>query len=189
VADYTEKICETHGLTLFIVDCHKQARCRKCKSQAEKKRLRRLKAKAVAYKGGKCIHCGYKKCQAALDFNHRDPSTKKFNIGDGAKDWDVLKKELDKTDLVCTNCHREIERNTKTERKRKCVDYKGGKCTKCNYEKCLTALEFHHRDRTTKKFNIARSLTTSWARVKKELDKCDLVCSNCHREIEFGEQV
>lgn len=64
------------------------------------------------------------------------------------------------------------------------VEYKGGKCEKCGYNKCLEALEFHHIDPSQKDFILSdRNLILSWQEIKKELDKCILVCANCHREI------
>jgi len=63
----------------------------------------------------------------------------------------------------------------------KIIEFGGGKCKKCGYSKCIAALEFHHRNKSRKEFriNAVRSLT---AKVKRELDKCDLLCANCHRE-------
>lgn len=64
------------------------------------------------------------------------------------------------------------------------VEYLGGKCIKCGYDKCIWALDFHHRDSKTKEFSISSyGHSRSWERVKAELDKCDLICSNCHREL------
>jgi hypothetical protein len=64
------------------------------------------------------------------------------------------------------------------------VEYKGGKCILCGYNKCCEALEFHHLDLGMKEFSISQDgLTRSWGRVKKETDKCILVCANCHREL------
>lgn len=64
------------------------------------------------------------------------------------------------------------------------VEYKGGMCARCGYNRCAEALEFHHTDLTKKDFGIsARGYTRSWERVKKELDKCVMLCANCHREI------
>lgn len=65
------------------------------------------------------------------------------------------------------------------------VDYKGGKCQKCGYDRCARALEFHHLDPKQKQFGIAsKGLTRSWDRLKPELDKTVLLCANCHRETE-----
>jgi predicted HNH restriction endonuclease len=64
------------------------------------------------------------------------------------------------------------------------VEYKGGKCEVCGYDRCIEALEFHHRDPSQKDFSVsADGCTRSWARVKKELDKCVMLCANCHREV------
>jgi hypothetical protein len=68
--------------------------------------------------------------------------------------------------------------------KLKAVEYLGGKCFRCGYSKCVRALSFHHRDPNTKEFGIAQPTTKSWERVKAELDKCDLLCMNCHMEVE-----
>jgi len=67
--------------------------------------------------------------------------------------------------------------------KTQCVEYKGGKCIKCGYNKYIGALDFHHLDPSQKDFTIAA--TKLWKLndlVIKELDKCVLLCSNCHRE-------
>ena len=64
------------------------------------------------------------------------------------------------------------------------VEYKGGKCENCGYSNCLDALEFHHKDLAQKDFSISsKGYTRSWDRVKKELDKCTVLCANCHREL------
>jgi|SRR3989344_6898850 len=64
------------------------------------------------------------------------------------------------------------------------IAYKGGKCCRCGYERFEGALEFHHLDPRGKDFSLSKDgLTRSWERTKKELDKCVLVCANCHREI------
>ena len=64
------------------------------------------------------------------------------------------------------------------------IEYKGGKCENCGYNRCIEALEFHHLDPEQKDFQFSgNGHCKSWTRVKAELDKCILVCSNCHREI------
>lgn len=64
----------------------------------------------------------------------------------------------------------------------KAIEYKGGKCSLCGYNKCNDALDFHHAD-GGKDFGISQDgLTRSWERVKAEVDKCILICANCHRE-------
>ena len=82
---------------------------------------------------------------------------------------------------LCKFCMNKKDLEKKQKVKEKAVKYKGGKCQNCNYNKCISALEFHHLDSKTKEFNIAtvRNLNE---KVYKELDKCVLICSNCHRE-------
>jgi len=70
------------------------------------------------------------------------------------------------------------------ELRHKAIIYKGNKCSICGYNKCIDALEFHHTDETNKKFGLSqKGMTRSWNKISLELDKCILVCSNCHREI------
>lgn len=67
------------------------------------------------------------------------------------------------------------------------VEYKGGKCINCGYNKCIAALDLHHKDDSKKSFGLSlHGLTRSWKRVKKEADKCVLICANCHREVHAG---
>lgn len=70
------------------------------------------------------------------------------------------------------------------------IEYKGGTCQLCGYDRCDEALEFHHPDSSDKDFGIsAKGYTRSWTKVKEELDKCILLCANCHREVHAGLQL
>ncbi len=78
-----------------------------------------------------------------------------------------------------------------TKRRRKLkemlVEYKGGKCIICGYKKTPWALDLHHIDPSKKDFGMSvRGLTRSLERLKKEADKCIILCANCHREIHAG---
>ena len=80
-----------------------------------------------------------------------------------------------------------IERQRKL--KKEMVDYKGGKCERCGYDKYIGALEFHHLNPEEKDFTLSHLKIYSFNQVIiDELDKCMLLCSNCHREI-HGEQL
>jgi len=66
------------------------------------------------------------------------------------------------------------------------IEYKGGMCQICGYKKYQGALDLHHIN-GKKEFGIGdKGYTRSWKKVKAELDKCILVCANCHRELEAG---
>lgn len=85
-------------------------RCSQCASEAVQKRRRKLKAMAVELKGGECVKCGYSKSNWALDFHHMDPKKKDFSFSHKGHtiSWEKWKVELEKTILVCKNCHAEI---------------------------------------------------------------------------------
>ena len=74
------------------------------------------------------------------------------------------------------------------EVKLKCVEYKGGKCERCGYDKCPAAMVFHHPDPTQKDFGISENgFSRSFEKCKPELDKCVLLCQNCHSEVHHQE--
>lgn len=69
--------------------------------------------------------------------------------------------------------------------KQRLVEYKGGKCECCGYNRCIEALEFHHLNPSEKDFTISGT-SKAFETLKKEVDKCIMVCSNCHKEIHVG---
>lgn len=85
----------------------KRTLCKKCHNKEVVQRGKLLKRKAIEYKGGKCIHCGYSKYEESLDFHHLDSETKEYAISSNRnKSWNNIKKELDKCVLLCSNCHK-----------------------------------------------------------------------------------
>lgn len=67
------------------------------------------------------------------------------------------------------------------------IEYKGGKCSICGYNKYAGAMDLHHKGDSEKSFGLSlKGLTRSWDKLKEEADKCILVCANCHREIHGG---
>jgi len=69
----------------------------------------------------------------------------------------------------------------------KAIKYKGGKCILCGYKKCIATLEFHHISEDDKNFGLSMNgITRSWEKTERELDKCVLLCANCHRELHSG---
>lgn len=64
------------------------------------------------------------------------------------------------------------------------MEYKGNKCFRCGYDKPVpSAYDFHHRNPKEKEFNLSGSKVANIQRIFKEVDKCDMVCRNCHAEI------
>lgn len=67
--------------------------------------------------------------------------------------------------------------------KKRIVEMMGGQCEICGYNRCLDALEFHHKDPSQKEFQICTSGgCASFERTLEEAKKCRLLCANCHRE-------
>lgn len=86
--------------------------------------------------------------------------------------------------LRCRKCGVEAVKRKRQRNKLRAIEYKGGKCCSCGYSKCAEALEFHHIDPTQKDFQISsKNHAKSWETVKLELDKCMILCANCHREL------
>lgn len=80
-------------------------------------------------------------------------------------------KNIDKVDVL------------RTRRKQEAIDYLGGRCKRCGYNRCPAALAFHHVN--GKSFGIHRGMTMAWKKIVKELDKCILLCANCHAEVHW----
>lgn len=108
------------------------------------------------------------------------PRCKKEKLGNefykrrSDKDFSPYCKECSKEEVICRQ----------RKFKKKCIDYKGGECSECGFSTCDAAMEFHHLDPSKKDFSISRLKLTSFDnRVIKELDKCILLCANCHRMV------
>lgn len=102
---------------------------------------------------------------------------------------------------VCSRCSRKYDFNPKRKQghtlercnscgvntrrfslKERCIAYMGGSCSRCGYNKSKRALSFHHKDPTQKKFQISGKHCFSWEKIRVELDKCIMLCANCHME-------
>lgn len=80
----------------------------------------------------------------------------------------------------------ECVKDSRKRRKEDILYVMGGRCCICGYDKCTTALELHHLNPQEKDFTISATLNRSWDILNKEIQKCILVCANCHREIYEG---
>lgn len=103
-------------------------------------------------------------------------------------------KKLNRTNTKgsCRFCLAKYKTNTQTtyeyrkRRKRRFIEYKGGKCQICGYNRCDRAMDFHHLDPSKKSFEISITHNYGIKKIFAELEKCILVCCRCHREIEDG---
>lgn len=134
-----------------------------------------------------------------MDFHHRDPLTKDFEIGGFHGSRARLLAEVEKCDLICAVCHRlrhwHEDRQTKggpvvehrRRRKERAVAYMGGQCFACGRVGPAAIFEFHHLDPSDKAFGITQDgIPRRWEKIVSELAKCVMFCANCHREVHAG---
>jgi hypothetical protein len=143
-----------------------------------------------------CVDCGYRKHPAALEFDHLPEFEKSFSIGKGcaSKGWKSIETELAKCEVICGRCHilrtlaRRDDRILETEQQlRKYRRYRMVSeikllvgCTDCGWAGHSEALQFDHLPNTTKAFNISNSYLLSVEKILNEIEKCEVVCTNCH---------
>lgn len=129
-----------------------------------------------------------------LEFKSMRKTAKYFNVDRGTLRKILPDNVVEKFTLKKINPAEKKENQKKSvvdwrrRQKEKLVEYKGGKCEKCGYNKSIQALQFHHLNPEEKDFNISGK-SYSFKRIKKEVDKCMLVCSNCHIEIHEKERL
>jgi transposase len=96
-------------------------------------------------------------------------------------------KRRAKGGYLCTKCRSEAVTRRRRKIKRILVAEAGGRCAVCGYDRCVSALEFHHRDPSEKRFTLSqRGVTRSLEKAREEARKCVLLCGNCHAEVEAG---
>ncbi len=156
------------------------------------------KYKAVEHLGGECKECGEPHL-AVLDFHHLNDKHKNITelIFERKLRWSDIENELKKCELLCSRCHRirhyKESYNNSKDRKRNnnkkiILEYKNiCKCSICGYDENISALDFHHMD--DKSFEVStdinirlKSLNDLTKTIQDELDKCVVICSNCHRK-------
>ena len=165
------KECPIHGLTEFTFyksSSHNgQFKCNKCEVELASLKNQRRKIKAVEYKGGKCELCNYDKNISALEFHHLNPEEKDFTISGYKCGWEVLKKELDKCILVCSNCHREIHNPQST------------------IQNIKEMIEKHKIDVQIKVETHKRNSPSKYKFTLEEVEKKRLECSNWQEVADF----
>jgi len=172
----------------------KRAGVRK-KAQRERNRLF-----IIEYKKSHHCKCGESRFYC-LDFHHKDPSTKDRCIktmSQAPVSFKKLKEEIGKCIIVCSNCHKKLhfpsrDREWHSVDKRKndarlfVWERKKDSVCRCG-EDHPSCLDFHH-EKGDKEKNVSKLAKDGYAlkTIQAEIDKCVVVCSNCHREIHNGE--
>lgn len=99
-------------------------------------------------------------------------------------EFDSLGKDSNIRQVYCKECTTAISvKFTKEKKNRALFHYGSRACDRCGYDTYEGALDFHHRDPSEKEFGIAGVPTSKLA---EEVDKCVLLCANCHRELHGG---
>lgn len=104
-------LCKQHGSTVFVREGSGYYRCKRCRMERVAQRRRTVKRKLVEEAGGRCVLCGYDRCQQVLEFHHLDPGLKEFQLSHNGATRSLAKSraEARKCVLLCANCHREVE--------------------------------------------------------------------------------
>lgn len=111
-----------------------------------------------------------KKCANCLEFKNLN----NFN-----------KKNENTYQSYCKKCQNERRYNIFKNNKLILLEEFGNKCSKCGYNKNTAALEFHHIDPLKKDFNLGKARSINISKLRQELEKCILICANCHRELHY----
>lgn len=127
----------------------------------------------------RCIKAGIRSRDVVKKLNNKNCS--KCNTVKDNTEFYIRKNG--NLDSYCKACVNKVSKERKHDIKKQCLEYKGNKCEICGYNKCIGALHFHHLSPSEKDFAISnlRSYTIN-DKIKKELDKCQILCANCHSE-------
>lgn len=103
------------------------------------------------------------------------------------KTLDIKKSGFGRYCKYCKVCWSKRNCQFRKERRDKLRMKFGGKCSKCGYNKCLSALQFHHDDSSGKKdYNNNGDWRASIKEIKEHPERFSLLCANCH--IEFHDK-
>jgi hypothetical protein len=138
-----------------------------------------------------CLSCSPYKQHNTRSLLVYELGVQKCSICEGVLSEENSYKRKNRKDkfAYCKSCTTKYTIERSRQLKLECIEYKGGKCQMCGYNKYPGALEFHHRDPSQKDFAICKRLRSAKLneKLKQELDKCDLLCANCHREVHFDQ--
>ena len=163
----------------------------------ESTRERRKRNKEYAHSMKVCCkNCGVKD-KVCLDFHHLSDKTKSVaQLIRDATTIENLQLEIDKCEVLCANCHKKEHlsefmtdgsdwknfNQARVEKRKWFIEFiENARCTDCQ-ESDHRCLDFHHlRD---KRFTVSYLLTSGHSLdfLKEEIERCDIVCSNCHRK-------
>jgi 5-methylcytosine-specific restriction endonuclease McrA len=116
-----------------------------------------------------------KTCKKCLQNKELSEFYKHTQKGKNGQVWDYYNS-------YCKFCRLEYSANRSVSVKQQAIDYLGGKCVDCGLVDDPCVYDFHHLDPSKKDFSFGKRGGISLEKMKPELDKCVLLCSNCHRK-------
>jgi len=129
----------------------------------------------VNWKGYKCRVC--RECQRLRMARDREnPERKKADAEKTAR-WRAANPEKNKA-----SWHR-----VEQAKRQLLLDARAGGCIKCG-EMDASCLDFHHRDPAEKEGHIGEFRKFGMKRLLAEIEKCDVLCANCHRKFHRDER-
>jgi hypothetical protein len=153
-----------------------------------------------------CADCGKAFAPYQMDFDHREGTVKRFTLTSGGsmlRPTADLLEEVAKCDIVCANCHRirtqrqhairpaqrrgtspnlERKREYWRQHARWLDSLRDVPCADCHGRFPACAMDFDHRQASTKRSAVTRLIGRAGKqRIQEEVEKCDIVCANCHR--------
>lgn len=193
---YYCRYCNKNTLRNFDIcgKCQEHNRS-KFRYKIKKQQAYIIKQNLINKAGGCCQLCGYNQNNAALCFHHKDPKTKLHTIDISTifkylTKLDIIYTELEKCILLCSNCHaitHEKLRKTNNKgyiKRKQLIEYKGGKCEKCNLQsEYAQVYNFHHIDIKNFALDAIQCKNKSMIELQQEADNCQLLCFNCHLDL------
>jgi hypothetical protein len=167
----------------------KARRCKQCNK--EFRQYFRKEGKCYSLSGRKyCLECSpygqYEKNKKPLvDGKRQCKGCKEYMILSEFAYHSVKSKDH-RLRSYCRPCDSKRVLEYQRKNKERAVAHLGDKCTICGYCRCLRSLQFHHLDPKEKEFTFGNKKWLRWEKMLEELNKCILLCANCHGEIHEG---
>lgn len=90
---------------------------------------------------------------------------------------------------ICGECHNQYTKRVGQAKRVRAIEYLGGECLSCGFDKYPCSIDFHHLDPSQKDSKFRNLRSWSWERIKKEIAKCILLCGNCHTAYHAGHDI
>lgn len=116
-----------------------------------------------------------KNCKKCKEDKHENEYYSQIQRGKNGQEWPYL-------DPYCKKCRIEYSTNRSLEIKIEAINYLGGSCQDCGLIDKPCVYDFHHLDPSKKEIAFGSRGGKSFESLKPELDKCVLLCANCHRK-------